>query len=806
MDWFSKQPESVLEQEALVLILKNAGYSVDKLQSEVNTVDKLFSTVWNSALKAHKDGLTITKHSSFGDAKRNTAKNFARKMVGNAGEYLLDGVVNSKQHGKLVPSNWSRSVHRAEYGVPDLEQGSPDRVILDIHGNPFVLASVKFYAPYSTGWEQDAKLPNAFYWAMAEKPNYPALSSANTIGLFTNQSEPRNTKFPGGSITSDSLRIHLDVTNEGQTSNQTFWNDFWTELFNNVAAEKTIVANKQRIEKYGPARTPDNFQQSLIDSLNPTGPQTAVESCGVGKMVQQTAIIPRGRSINLIVSGVRLVLASQMYNSMKRDIGSPFHCVHVMTGQDYHKEYDEFADVAEQQHTTKAEEIARIMVEYTLRKDDSLPLHILTIEQSLPKVVKALQLIESGDVRDEDGNLFWEPGSDKHVYWKNKVIELCTEAIYDEAHNLVSGDPVKGQGASTVDKEDKRKTAYLTSLPYMNSVFTRSTYWTATRRLNGSKRDMANMAMFGQVVVCVRPSTAIKLGYVVRPKIIAYEIYDEDIEAVAKVTDFGDLREDSLEITYYIKCLENALKDCTERGLPCQIMVFVDDASKQEKFAEIATKYFESDGLVADVVRADTKQKDRKAIFERFSSSKFSVLFNYAIVHEGVDIDSCTGVILGRVLNEIWLVQAIGRAQRLLKEDRNERFGDIENYRKQYGLVYTLVDKTSAASGTFWDTLKDIYWKIALASGDADWLDFDVGGGSVYTNGRPEPKVPTGQPETKEDHTENSDDLKDKLRKVHDEMVERLNADIMAHAEHKQAVAAEHDDTMNMLKEWGIEL
>lgn len=804
MQWFSEQQDALIEQETLLAVLKNSGYDLSKLQTEINTVDKLFSTVWDSAIKAHKAGIPLSKHAIFGSAERNTANRFARKCVGTIGEYLFDGIINSKQHGKLVPPNWTRSVHRSEYGIPDIEMGSPDRIILDITNTPFALISAKFYSPKSKNWEKNANLSNAYQWLCETKQNYSSLCGVNKVGLFTNQPAPKFHTFSGGMIDGSILRQHVDVTNSEQTSNQIFWNDFWKEMDSNVAAGKIII----RQQKVGLARTPDSFQTAMfIDKMNSSGAQTLVGSCGIGKMVVQTAIIPRTRSINLVLSGIRLVLASQMYRSMKRDIQSPFHCIHVMSGQEYHKEYDEFNDETEQQHTTNAAEIANILVKYVQNKDDKLPLHILTIEQSLHKVVKAFQMIENATVFDNDtGKTYWEKDSEKHVYWKEKIFDLCSEAIYDEAHNLVCGDPLKGYGVGGSDKEDKRKTSYLTDLVFLNTIFTRSTYWTATRRLNGSKRDMANEEMFGKVVACVTPSIAIKMGYAVRPKVIPYSITEEDIDNIEASMKLDDLKEDSLEVTYYIKCLEHALADCTERGLSCQIMVFVDDASKQEKFSKIVAEYFKSDELVADVVRADTSQKKRTEIFKRFSTSKFSVLFNYAIVHEGVDIDSCTGVILGRVLNEIWLVQAIGRAQRLLEDDRKQRFGDVENYRKQYGLVYTLVDLTSAASGTYWDSLKSIYWKISQATKDADWLEFSVGGSTAYTNGGPGDEIPTNQPPTTIDNTVTSDELKQRLKIYHDEMVARLNAEMEATAKLNTDLAEERDDTLELLKSMGIEL
>ncbi len=799
--WFSTHKDSVKELQALKSILEADGFDLERLKKEINTVDKCFDRIYKSALSAYKRDMPVAKDASFYVTGRMGKNSFARKMLGNFGEFLLDAVVNSNQKGHLVPSNWCRSIHRSEFGIADLETGSPDRIILDIDGKPFTFASAKFLAP-GTGWDKVSNLNNPYVWLAVDKFNYPELINVNTIGLFTNQVQPERTPFHGGSITFPELQKQLDVTNVRQTSNQMFWNEFWTQVFGVVNNSKLLVTNSA-IE---PPRTPTDYQKErLIKPIEShVGAATLIAACGTGKMVCQTFILPRERSINVIMSGARLILARQMNDSMHRDIETKFNVVHIMTKREYHgSAYVEENNEVFSAHAASAQELADQIYKYSI-SSNPYPLYLATIEPSLIKVITAFDILEDGELIDPDtGHLYqWcEDETQRETVWSH-IVSLCREAIYDEAHNLVCGDNRESKLNEEAVKTARRKGKYKAGLPRLNAIFNRSTYWTATRQVNGSSRDMTNTDMFGEVLACVTPKQSTDMGYVVKPHLIVYGLTEQDVLDM-KIKGIDALDDSAkLEIAYYVKCIADAIKDCRERDLPCRLIVFVDDAGKQEQYAEIVRAHFEHEKLYSAVVRAETPQSplrkkaqpvvdtdvlieenaqplalDRETIFHEFSTREVSVLFNYAIVHEGIDIAGCTGVIFGRNLNQVWSVQAMGRAQRLLKEDRDAYFeaGDFSKYKKQYGLVYSYIDQSDPDDQRAQDELMELYSKIMDYSGEEAWLEIEIRTSSSGTNGLPDIEVSPNQSIDLEDPLELDEDLTARIRELYREKQERNN-------------------------------
>ena len=97
--WFSSHDDAIKELNALKSILESDGFNIDRLKKEINTVDKCFDRIHKSAIVAYQCELPVTKDASFYAGKKMDKHSFARKMLGNFGEYLLDAVVNSNQKG-----------------------------------------------------------------------------------------------------------------------------------------------------------------------------------------------------------------------------------------------------------------------------------------------------------------------------------------------------------------------------------------------------------------------------------------------------------------------------------------------------------------------------------------------------------------------------------------------------------------------------------------------------------------------------------------------------------------------------------
>lgn len=157
-----------------------------------------------------------------------------------------------------------------------------------------------------------------------------------------------------------------------------------------------------------------------------------------------------------------------------------------------------------------------------------------------------------------------------------------------------------------------------------------------------------------------------------------------------------------------------------------RLILFSDRADRQEEYKRIIEEKFYDEGIKTNVVNAQTPYKERQRIFDEFSNSDFSVLINYAIINEGIDLPGCTGVIIGRNMDDVILIQSIGRALRLFTDDR-ENYGpnsndpNKEKYKKNYGLVYFLIDHSKAQSESYYEILKDYVRKIRKLTGDKGW-------------------------------------------------------------------------------------
>jgi hypothetical protein len=315
---------------------------------------------------------------------------------------------------------------------------------------------------------------------------------------------------------------------------------------------------------------------------------------------------------------------------------------------------------------------------------------------------------------------------------------LLLDAHYDEAHNLVTGDR-KGEE----EKDIRRKTKMIEYLIWMNGLWRRSIYWTATLKRNGTRYDMTNPEIFGEVIGCIRPKESADRGYTVRPLIIPVRLTAGSMID----SDLDDTNADK-ELTYYIRAIEDAQQRCQDLGIACRMLIFTDGTTYHESFRQRIREYFQQRDrqIWCEFVQAGTDAERRGQMFKEFAASEFSVLLNHNIVSEGINIPTCSGVILGRQMNAVMLIQAIGRGCRLDPDDRLRlksgqlEAGDWKNYKKPWGLVYTYIDESSAdsrASEEFHQQL--IYEMREVNGGDAWWIGPDEAL-NIKPRGKQDPK------------------------------------------------------------------
>jgi hypothetical protein len=149
-NWFSKHPEAINEQEKLVIILEHAGHDLRNIiQEDIGfTLSDASRLVSKACSKAWADKLPVAT-SGF-----RFEKQFIQKITGAVYfEHLLDAVVNSRRFSALLPSGWVKSVHRAEFGIPESERGNPDRIIFDSKDKLQSLLSCKHLNDYKSLWK-----------------------------------------------------------------------------------------------------------------------------------------------------------------------------------------------------------------------------------------------------------------------------------------------------------------------------------------------------------------------------------------------------------------------------------------------------------------------------------------------------------------------------------------------------------------------------------------------------------------------------------------------------------------------------
>jgi hypothetical protein len=720
--WFSNHPESLQEQKVLVLTLEHSGHDLLDIVGE----DKQFKFSHARALIEKAGKKAYQDNCAWARSGYSTQEKFVKKLLGSLWfEYLAQAVVNSRRFTNQLPTGWVNSRHRCEFGIPDLGRGTPDRVIFDENGLFHSAQSCKLYGDHT---KSPPHLDRANTWALNEAEKY-----AGALGIdpelrvktsyFSDAKNNSTMDWRGGMVCADTKgRTVEDLLSRNTSSQREFWRDFFAEFKHNTMMHKTVAGAVQEAFK-----RPDDFQHERMVSpvLTHTGPGIGNHACGIGKTVAQMACIENRRGFYLYMPGARLALASQTNDEMTKCFGFETHRAYVMSQQEWHKRMGDGNLVEELSHRAgDAMDLARLIFDYTVGKDVR-PFIIMALEPSLIKVARALEIIRDGLLTDRDGELMtWCDDAEKVSYWWNRVCELLLDAHYDEAHNLVTGDR-KGED----EKDVRRKTRMIEYLIWMNALWRRSIYWTATLKRNGTKYDMTNPEIFGEVIACIRPKESADRGYTVRPFIIPVRLTSGSMVD----SDLEDTNADK-ELTYYIRAIEDAQQRCRDLGIACRLLIFTNGTTYHDSFRQRIREYFQQHDqqIWCEYVQAGTDAERRSSLFTEFAASDFAVLLNHNIVSEGINIPTCSGVILGRQMNAVTLIQAIGRGCRLHPEDYDKlrsgqlKAGDWSNYRKPWGLVYTYVDESSSdsrASEEFHQQL--IYEMREVNGGDAWWIGPD---------------------------------------------------------------------------------
>lgn len=262
---------------------------------------------------------------------------------------------------------------------------------------------------------------------------------------------------------------------------------------------------------------------------------------------------------------------------------------------------------------------------------------------------------------------------------RNKTV--ADLAVCDEAHNLVNY---------------FKKVLDLTS----DESFTarKWLFFTATRKVDysGQGRGMNNEDLFGKIIEKIVPRTLIEEGRIVPPRIHLVH-YDPN----KYIDEHSDER-----VRDNIAMIVAGIKEHKKRNPETsRVIVFCGDAANEPKgymnnkiiqrelsefYMGAVTSEYTYELMPGQTLR---RQASRQEIFQRFAEYKFSILFHYDVVSEGIDFPGATGKLPLRVLGNIKVVQGAGRTVRVCPEDRKRleagliKVGDVTGWKKPFGWV-----------------------------------------------------------------------------------------------------------------------
>ena len=672
--------DSILETKQYVEILESAGYTKETIDDWMpTTVLGTIQLLYKASERAHKSG-------DLPWALQYSLKKFCNKFSGSIKETLYEAIVNSQRFQRLLPGQPEHCFHRGEFKIADLEFGSPDKILLLSNGE-YLLSNIKSSPdPKKKISANKANTSNIFGWQRGLKISQPESPFVEAdVQLVSNVSAYDQALIgTRHSLHGNSGNGSLCQIVDNQLIQ--FWKDFWNAIWETSRNTSLKVSKFNGLYTDQKAKLYDPIQSSLSRVL------TALGACGIGKTdIMRELVREDYKHYNIDGKGIygidfpRLALGSQ-HNDRFNELGDVYYTLVNTSSNNYKHHFTASQNLQLNVSTTDIKKIAQYIIQYAFGSQ-TVPMLILNTDKGLPRLRKAFEMIKSGEVfLNEDANPEW-------TY--KKVVKLCKQFHHDEAHNLVTSSEPEDRKAKTFKKE------LVKSLLYFNKIFDKSVYWTATRKLNGSDYDMSNINIFGLVEAEYSFGEAISNGRILPCYVKIVMLTIDDWVGLSKFLN-SESREIDEDLTFLIKAVRDHKSWCDNMGLDCQVMFFSRGTKCLPYYKDVLSRVFSEENIYVDYVTAETSQQDRNIRFNKYQNSKFSVLMNYDIIAEGIDIHSTTAVVIGRGMNDIKVVQASSRGIRLSAKDRQSfkegkiKVGDETGWEKPYSWLYLFENEAVA--------------------------------------------------------------------------------------------------------------
>lgn len=244
-------------------------------------------------------------------------------------------------------------------------------------------------------------------------------------------------------------------------------------------------------------------------------------------------------------------------------------------------------------------------------------------------------------------------------------IDVCT---FDESHTI----PNNSQFVSNINS--------------VKPIIKRQFFFTATRKVSGEYGGMNDQSFYGNVLHQVSPRRMIEAGEIVIPnnyqiiKVSNDEGFDYKNPVMVRKTIVEGFKK------HFVAVKEHS---CSPDKIGAKLLVSCDGANQLDYIVNdqafqlwayesninviCFSTYPEKQGYIDIKNNLEFKTENRNTLLEKLydlSDSDNAILLHVDILAEGIDLPCITGILLMRELDSIKLIQTLGRATRLIDEDR----------------------------------------------------------------------------------------------------------------------------------------
>jgi len=260
---------------------------------------------------------------------------------------------------------------------------------------------------------------------------------------------------------------------------------------------------------------------------------------------------------------------------------------------------------------------------------------------------------------------------------------------YDEAHMIASTNN-SGEFANNVKK--------VKGMAYVAGGNCKEFFFTATRKITKDGGGMDDASFYGDVIFERSPRIMIDAGEILQPR----------LHIITPVENFSDCDNTNMQLMTIVKAFthhKNQVKynSCNPSKIGAKLLISFNGVKNMLSIycSEQFAKFCKENSIKSLCIASESKSnyfdfknyRDREDALNgirNMPESDDAILMHVDTLAEGIDIPGITGVMPFLDFGECKLVQTIGRAARLHKEDRERLYSgklipnDSENYIKPY--------------------------------------------------------------------------------------------------------------------------